>query len=80
MENPNIKQKFPVTVELEKGKKYFWCACGNSNNEKGFCDGSHKGTSFTPLGFSVEKDRKAAICMCKHSNNKPYCDGTHQNL
>ena len=30
----------PIAVEVEKGKSYYWCACGKSNNQP-FCDDSH---------------------------------------
>ena len=33
----------PFAVAVEKGKDYFWCACGNSKAQP-FCDGSHKGS------------------------------------
>jgi CDGSH-type Zn-finger protein len=37
-----------IAVEVEKGKSYYWCACGQSKNQP-FCDGSHKGTEFNPV-------------------------------
>ena len=43
---PIITQKSPYPVEVEEGKSYFWCACGKSAKQP-FCDGSHKGSSFT---------------------------------
>ena len=39
---PHIAQTAPYKVELEAGKTYFWCACGQSKSQP-FCDGSHKG-------------------------------------
>ena len=30
----------PLAVEVEKGKSYYWCACGQSKKQP-FCDGSH---------------------------------------
>ncbi|MBX3666839.1 MAG: CDGSH iron-sulfur domain-containing protein [Rhodocyclaceae bacterium] len=76
---PNIAQKQPYAVELEAGKTYWWCACGNSKKQP-FCDGSHKGGPFTPVQFNAEKTGTAWLCGCKHSANKPYCDGTHKKL
>ena len=49
---PTIAQKAPYAVELEAGKSYFWCRCGNSKNQP-FCDGSHKGGPFLPVNFTA---------------------------
>ena len=70
MSKPNIAQKGAYIVEVQEGKKYFWCACGLSQNQP-FCDGSHKSTGFS---------KKVYFCGCKHSNKKPLCDGTHNKL
>ncbi len=74
-----ITQKSPFAVELEAGKKYYWCACGRSSKQP-FCDGSHQGTGIEPAAFTAEKTGTAYLCGCKHSNNKPYCDGSHKAL
>jgi len=79
MEKPVIAQKSPIAVDVKKGQTYYWCACGKSAAQP-FCDGSHKGTSFTPLAFTAEKDEKAYLCACKHTKNPPFCDGTHKEL
>lgn len=76
---PHIAQKAPYPVEVEAGKTYFWCACGQSKNQP-FCDGSHKGTSFTPVKFTAEETKKAWLCGCKNSAKAPFCDGTHKGL
>lgn len=77
--DPKIAQKSPYIIELEEGKDYYWCACGQSANQP-FCDGSHKGTEFNPIQFKATRTGKAALCGCKHSNNKPFCDGSHMKL
>lgn len=76
---PIIAQKAPYKVDLEAGKTYFWCACGRSKNQP-FCDGSHKGSSFSPIKLSVEENKTAFLCGCKHSGNGAFCDGTHKSL
>ena len=69
----------PAAVELEAGKSYAWCSCGESSNQP-FCDGSHTGTSFRPHVFKAEGPGQAYLCMCKQAGNSPFCDGTHASL
>jgi CDGSH-type Zn-finger protein len=79
MSKPEIAAKAPCAVELEMGKEYHWCACGRSKKQP-FCDGSHKGTEFTPLKFTATEAKTAYLCACKQTKNPPYCDGTHRTL
>jgi len=79
MTNPVIADNKPKGVELNKGEDYHFCSCGKSANQP-FCDGSHKGTKFTPKAFKAEEDGTAYLCACKHSNNLPFCDGTHKKF
>lgn len=78
MTEPTIAAKQPCILELEPGN-YWWCSCGNSKNQP-YCDGSHKGTDFTPVKFTVENTQKVALCQCKHTQNQPFCDGSHNQL
>ena len=79
MTEPTIAQKSPYVTNVEAGKTYYWCACGKSAQQP-FCDGSHKGSGFTPKPFTAEKDGPAYLCGCKHSKNAPFCDGSHRAL
>lgn len=79
MTKPVIAGNKPQKVSLNKDQKYFFCACGHSANQP-FCDGSHKGTAFTPKAFTAEKDGDAWLCKCKHTGNAPFCDGTHKQF
>ena len=45
-----------------------------------FCDGSHKGSEFTPVKYSAEESKQVYFCGCKQSKNAPFCDGTHKSL
>ena len=78
-DTPNIAQKAPYPVEVEEGKNYFWCACGQSKNQP-FCDGSHKGTAFNPAKYTAEATKKVFFCGCKHTASQPLCDGSHNKL
>lgn len=69
----------PTAVELKKGEKYYYCTCGRSANQP-FCDGSHKGTGFTPKAFKAEETGEAYLCRCKQTGNPPFCDGTHKRV
>lgn len=76
---PIVADNKPIAVELKKGQKYFFCTCGKSAKQP-FCDGSHKGTSFTPKPFTAEEDGEAYLCKCKQTANAPFCDGTHARV
>ena len=78
MSEPVIANKFPYVSELEAGE-YWWCSCGKSKNQP-FCDGSHKGSEFNPVKFSLTEKTKVFLCGCKHTATPPFCDGTHKNL
>jgi CDGSH-type Zn-finger protein len=67
----------PYAVEVEAGKNYFWCSCGNSEKQP-FCDGSHKGSDFTPVKFTASESKKVFFCGCKATNAQPLCDGSHK--
>ncbi len=79
MAEPVIAQRKPYGVEVEEGKSYWWCACGQSADQP-FCDGSHKTTEFRPILYSATKTETVWFCGCKRSGDKPSCDGTHKNV
>jgi CDGSH-type Zn-finger protein len=78
MNKPTIASKKPSVVELEADTHY-WCACGKSANQP-FCDGSHLGTAFQPVAFTLEAKKRVVLCNCKRTENAPFCDGVHKNL
>lgn len=79
MDAPIPAQKAPYNFTVEEGKRYFWCACGRSNSQP-FCDGSHKGTTLSPVPYIAAKTEELWFCGCKATGEKPFCDGTHNTL
>lgn len=77
MATPTRAGDAPIAMELESGKNYAWCKCGESKNQP-FCDGSHKETNYQPEVFSVEETKTYYLCNCKATNNDPFCDGSHK--
>lgn len=78
MKTPVIAHKYPAVQPVEKGT-YYWCACGRSKSQP-FCDGSHKGSEFTPLKVEITEAKTVAWCQCKHTSTPPFCDGTHLKI
>ncbi len=54
---PVIAQKSPYPIQVEEGKSYYWCQCGQSKKQP-FCDGSHKRTSFSPVVYKAKETKK----------------------
>lgn len=79
MSEPTIAQKTPVRVEVEQGKDYWWCTCGNSKRQP-FCDGSHKGSAFQPMKWTADATGGKIFCCCKRTRHAPFCDGSHTAL
>lgn len=79
MSTPHRAADGPFAVDVESGKSYFWCACGRSKNQP-FCDGSHKGTEFSPVKYAAEESKRVFFCGCKMTGNRPLCDGAHNKL
>ena len=78
MSEATVAQKEPYEIELDPGT-YWWCACGRSKDQP-FCDGSHKGTGFSPVELKVEKKETYWLCGCKATKDQPHCDGSHKSL
>ncbi len=85
-ELPIIATKHPIKVEVEAGKKYFWCSCGASKIQP-FCDGAHKeykgedGKSLMKsVIYEATESKTVYFCGCKKSKNGVMCDGSHSSL
>ncbi|MEM7214084.1 MAG: CDGSH iron-sulfur domain-containing protein [Pseudomonadota bacterium] len=73
-----VAQPSPIAVEVEEGKTYFWCTCGESSKQP-FCDGSHKDTGFAPMKWEAEANKRIFFCACKQTDKAPLCDGSHSD-
>ena len=71
MSEPKIAALKPEVLTLEPGT-YYWCACGASATQP-FCN-------IVPVKFDITETTKVAMCNCKHTGTKPFCDGTHKSL
>ena len=79
MAEPVMAQKSPYAFDVQEGRTYWWCACGLSKRQP-FCDGSHKGSEFSPREYKAEASRTVYFCGCKRSGKTPLCDGAHNRL
>ncbi|MEN2498869.1 MAG: CDGSH-type zinc finger [Marteilia pararefringens] len=78
----------PLKIYLEKEKKYYWCACGQSKSQP-LCDFTHQRMKeknefktkplYRPLSFTVEQSGDYWLCDCKETKNAPFCDGSHNS-
>ncbi|RMG11050.1 MAG: CDGSH iron-sulfur domain-containing protein [Planctomycetota bacterium] len=78
MSDERCTQKKPYVVDVEAGK-YAWCSCGKSATQP-YCDGSHKGSEFSPVVVRIDGKKTVAWCGCRATKNPPFCDGSHARL
>jgi CDGSH-type Zn-finger protein len=76
---PTVAGRKPMMVEVEEGKSYWWCACGQSTTQP-FCDGKHKGSGFSPIEYKAAASEEVWFCTCKQTSTAPLCDGAHKRM
>lgn len=80
MPDPVVAQKGPYAANVEAGRTYWWCACGQSKRQP-FCDGTHNlDGAFKPIEYKADATKTVWLCGCKHTKTAPLCDGTHNKL
>jgi glutamate synthase domain-containing protein 2/CDGSH-type Zn-finger protein len=79
MNKPTVADNSSIPVDLKAGEEYYFCTCGKSADQP-FCDGSHKGSGFSPKAFTAEEGGQAYLCRCKQTANAPFCDGKHAQV
>lgn len=77
MSDANRASDTPFPVEVEAGKRYYWCACGLSKDQP-FCDGSHSSTDIQPVEYIADETKTVYFCGCKQTATPPFCDGSHK--
>jgi CDGSH iron-sulfur domain-containing protein 3 len=78
MATPVRASDTPFAINVEAGKDYWWCACGQSKKQP-FCDGSHKVEGlFAPVKYTATENTAVRFCGCKLSGKAPLCDGSHK--
>ena len=71
------KHLFPISLEVEKGKKYIWCGCGKSKTPP-LCDKDDCGDK--AITYVADLTEELYFCNCKHTKKPPLCDGSHSKL
>jgi CDGSH-type Zn-finger protein len=74
-----VAGKEPIPIAVAAGRDYWWCACGKSKSQP-FCDGSHKGSSFSPVKWTATESTEVYFCACKQTATQPLCSGAHEAL
>lgn len=73
MSNPADR---PYRADVTAGELIVWCACGRSQRQP-YCDGSHRGSEYRPLRYTLPQNLTVAFCGCKATKSPPFCDGSH---
>lgn len=68
---------FPLPLEVQQGKTYKWCSCGESKTQP-LCDKDRCGDK--AISYLAELNEEVYFCGCKHTKNPPWCDGSHAQV
>lgn len=68
---------FPFPVDVEAGKTYYWCGCGQSETQP-LCDKITCGEQCVP--YTAILTETVYFCGCKETKDPPLCDGSHARV
>jgi CDGSH-type Zn-finger protein len=69
---------FPIAVEVEEDKIYYWCSCGQSKTQP-FCD-NRAVCADKVVPYQATLNETLYFCACKQTKSPPFCDGSHAKL
>lgn len=72
-----FKHLFPIALEVQQGKKYVWCGCGESQTQP-LCDKEDCGDK--SIEYLADLNEEVYFCNCKQTKNPPWCDGSHAKI
>lgn len=75
-DNDKLPPFFPVPYDVEEGKVYYWCGCGNCKNQP-LADLGHCSKAVPYHALLTET---VYFCGCKQTGDPPLCDGSHAAL
>lgn len=68
---------FPIACDVEAGKVYYWCSCGESKTQP-LCDRRDCGEK--AVAYRAILTETVYFCACKLTRDPPFCDGSHASL
>ena len=67
---------FPIAYDVEEGKSYHWCGCGESKNQP-LCD---RENCTKAVVYRATLTETVYFCGCKQTQDPPFCDGSHAKV
>jgi CDGSH-type Zn-finger protein len=72
-----FKHVMPIAVNVQKGKTYEWCSCGQSTTPP-LCDKQTADCNYHL--YQAHCNETVYFCGCKKTKHPPLCDGSHAKI